>query len=382
MKARLIFLLALSCHFLGETHEAQQRWATNLREEHSFQTFDRLSQQGWPGQQGVVFLTPDRLAVYQVNERLSLAPLAGRDASGGAGNFFLELRILDVHDGHEIQSMRFPTNASFSRVIAGHAGNFLVRTGDVLYLLSPAFKILASKALPLERVAPFEQWQVRTPHLGTKIVLVHQQLFIHESVLADGTLLSPGKSKADVEILDADTLKVVKAFSLPDHLAYWSAGDGFLVGTHPSQPRHAEEFGILNFDGQWKELRPPFKTKIPCPPLMDALDHQLIVAYGCNGIVVFSESGEQIFYSNGRANEWPLRVAGSGNYLAVEFHSLPNIHNSKSKPSHIDLFDLKSGARLIALSLQKNAVYHDVSAQGSLAVVEGDTLRVFAPGNE
>src|SRR2546423_8862738 len=116
--------------------------------------------------------------------------------------------------------------------------------------------------------------------------------------------------------------------------------------------------------------------------MMGALDHQLIAAYGCNGIVVTSESGDQVFSSNGRANEAPTRVDSSGNYFAIEFSSLPSIHDLKIKPSHLDLFDLKGGAHLIALSLQKNVVYHDVSAQGSLAVLEGDTLRMFAPGNE
>lgn len=363
-----------------QNHEMQQLWTINVRERHGLQTFDRPTQQLWYKQQGVVFITPDRLAVYQVNERLSPAPLARRDASGGSGNFFLDLKILDARDGREIKSMRVPTSGSFSQVVAAHSGNFAVRAGDVLYLLSPAFKILGSKTLPLDRTAPFEQWQISVPHSGADIVLVHQQLFIHESVLADGTLLSPGTSKADVEILDADTLKVVKTLNLSRHLAYWSAGEGFLVGTHASEPHHAEEFGLLDFEGRWKELKPPFKTKEPCPPIMDALDNQLIAAYGCNGIVVFSESGGQIFSSSGRANEVPMNAANSANYLAIEFFTLPRGPNSKIKPSHLALFDIKGGAQLIALTLQKNAVYYDVSARGLLAVLEGDTLTMFGPG--
>ena len=375
VKAGLILLLTLCCPLSGQIRGAQQRWAINLVEKQGFQTFDRPSQQLWFRQQGVVFITPDRLAVYQVNEKLSLAPLAGRDLSGGSGNFFLDLKILDAHDGHPIKSMRFPTSGSFSQVAAGQAGKFLVRTGDVLYLLSPDFKVLASKLLPLERVAPFEDWQVRAPHSAAAIVLVHQQLFIHESVLADGTVLSPGKSKGDVEILDANTLKVVKTFSLSNYLAHWSAGDRFLVATHPSQPHHAEEFGALDFDGRWTDLKPTFKTKEPCAPIMDAIDNSMIAAFGCNGIVVFEASGDRIFYSDGRVNEFPMRVASSGNYFALEFSSLPG----KVKPSHLDLFDVKSGAHLIALSLQANVAYYDVSAQGWFAVLEGDTLRMFAP---
>src|SRR5438874_292244 len=91
------------------TMSGQPRWATNLTEAHGFQPFDRPTQLLWSKQQGIVFITPDRLAVYQVNELRSPAPLAKRDGSGGAGNFVLNLKILDAHDGREIKSMRFPT---------------------------------------------------------------------------------------------------------------------------------------------------------------------------------------------------------------------------------------------------------------------------------
>jgi len=382
VRASWILPLVFCCQLLGQTHGAQQRWATNLREAHGFQTFERPRTQLWYTQQGVAFITPDRLAVYQVNEKLAPAPLAGRDVSGGAGNFFLYVKILDAHDGHEIKSMRLPTSGSFSQIVSGQSGNFFVRTGDVLYLVSPDFKVLASKPLPLDRVAPFEQWQIRVPHSGAAIVLVHQQLFIHESVLATGEILSPGTSKADVEILDSGTLKVLKRVSLPHYLAHWSAGERFLVGTHPNQPHHAEEFGLLDFDGRWQELKPALKTDVPCAPIMDALDHQLIVAYGCAGIVVFPPSGGNVFSSSGRGNEVPLRVDSFMNYLAIEFFSLPSPQHPTTKPLHIDLYDVKSGTHLIALSLHKNLVSYDVSAQGSLAVVEGDTLTMFEPGND
>jgi hypothetical protein len=381
MKARLVLLVLLCCDVLGQKHEAKQHWVTNLRRDHGFQTFDRAGQLLWSRQQGVVFITPDRLAVYQVNERLSPAPLASRDLSGGAGNFFLDLKILDVDDGHEITSMRFPTNGAFSEVAPAGSGKFVVRTGDVLYLVSPSFRILASKALPLDRIAPFESWQVAAPRSGAKIVLVHQQIFIHAVVLADGTVASPGKSKTEVEVLDTDTLKVIKEFSFDHPMQSWSPGDQFLVGTHSSQPNHAEEFGMVDFDGRWRELKPAFKTKYICPPLMDALDHQLIAAYGCNGMVVFSPSGDQIFSINNRSNEMPTRVDSSGDFLAIEFSSLPNLHNFKVEPSHVDLFELKTSAHLAAVPLQKSVVYHDVSAQGSLAVLEGDVLRMFGVGN-
>src|SRR5205807_88821 len=108
MNARLILLLALCCQVFGQPSGMQQRWRINLRENFGLQPFDR-SGKLWSSQQGVVFITPERLAVYQVNEKLFPAPLSTRDAAGGAGNFQLELRILDTRDGREIKSMRFPT---------------------------------------------------------------------------------------------------------------------------------------------------------------------------------------------------------------------------------------------------------------------------------
>ena len=77
--------------------------------------------------------------------------LAPRDASGGSGNFILEIKILNAADGSEIKSLQLPTNAEFSKVIATRDGKFIVRTGDILYLYSADFTRLASHALPLKR---------------------------------------------------------------------------------------------------------------------------------------------------------------------------------------------------------------------------------------
>src|SRR5437016_7564855 len=142
MTARLILLLALSCQIPDQIPGAQQpRWKINLRENLGLQTFER-SGSLWGRQQGVVFITPERIVVYQVNEKSSPAPLSTRDATGGAGNFLLDLKILDAHDGRQIKSMRFPTNGAFSKVVRGSGGRFAVRTGDALYLFSPDFNLL------------------------------------------------------------------------------------------------------------------------------------------------------------------------------------------------------------------------------------------------
>jgi hypothetical protein len=381
MKVQLILLLAFCCPALGQVSRPQLRWTVNLPESHGLQSFERPGFPQWLRQQGVVFITPDRLAVYQVNKRVSPTPLGRRDVNGGAGNFFLDLKILDAHNGHAIKSLRFPTNASFSQVVPGRNGNFIVRTGDIIYLVSPDSKILASKPLSLERVAPFESWLMDAPPSHAHVVLVHQQIFIHAVVLADGTIASPGKSKTDIELLDPDTLNVIKKLSVSNYLLRWSIGDRFLVGTHPTRPSHAEEFGILDFEGHWKNLNENFQGWQRCSPVMEALDHELIAAYGCDGIVVLTESGHRIFSAQVRPNELPISVVNSGNYLVVQFASQPSPVYTKLQPLHMNLYDLTRSADLISIPLEKTVVYCDVSEQGSLVVLEGTTLRMFAAGN-
>jgi hypothetical protein len=96
---------------------------------------------------------------------------------------------------------------------------------------------------------------------------------------------------------------------------------------------------------------------------------------------VLSESGEQVFSTKVRSNELPIFVVSSGNNLAVEFASVPGPADTKLHLLHIDVFDLKRGADLISIPLEKTVVYCDVSQQGFVAVLEGATLKMFALGN-
>lgn len=298
--------------------------------------------------------------------------------NGGAGNFFLDVKILDAGSGHLIKSMHLPSNGVFSQVVAGRRGNFIVRTGDVLYLISPEWKVLASKPLPLAREAPFEDWHMDEPPSGAHIALVHQQTFVHPVVLFDGTIASPGKAKVDVEIVDPDALQTIKQFSISNYMSQWTAGDRFLVGTHSSKPFHAEEFGMVDFDGHWKEIKAAVKSGEHCPLTMDALDHSLIAAYSCNGFAVISESGKQQFSTKPPSKEMPASVISSGDYLAVEFVARPDQGDGKPRPLHIDLFDLQRGTSLFSIPLQKEAVYGDISRDGLVVVLEGEYLSLYA----
>src|SRR5438105_281619 len=132
----------------GNAKDNQPRWHINLREKYGFESFDRTFISIWSRQQDVIFISPERVAVYQVSRSRATAKLATRDASGGGGNYVLAVSVLDAHDGREIKQLRFPTNPEYSKVMATHDGKFIVRTGDVLYLYSADFERLASKNLP------------------------------------------------------------------------------------------------------------------------------------------------------------------------------------------------------------------------------------------
>src|SRR5882757_2115865 len=118
IKIKAIALLTLCCPVPVIAQSAQPKWRVDLRERYEFQAFDRTVNFRWTLHQGVLFLSPDRLLVYQVNRSRGPAKLSARDASGGSGNFNLEIKVLNAQDGTEIKSLQLTTNAEFSKVIA------------------------------------------------------------------------------------------------------------------------------------------------------------------------------------------------------------------------------------------------------------------------
>src|SRR5258707_11320247 len=103
-------LLCLCWPMYCKTENAEPKWRVDLRERYEFQAFDRTINFRWTLHQGVLFLSPDRLLVYQVNRLRGPAKLAARDASGGSGNFILEIKVLNAQDGTEIKSLQLTTN--------------------------------------------------------------------------------------------------------------------------------------------------------------------------------------------------------------------------------------------------------------------------------
>jgi hypothetical protein len=383
MWVKALALLGLCGPAFGATESAQPKWKVDLLERYHFQAFDRTINFRWTLNQGVLFLSPDSVLIYQVNRSRGPAKLAARDASGGSGNFILEIKVLSAQDGTEIQSLQLTTNAEFSKVIATRDGKFVVRTGDVLYLYSADFARLASHPLPLKRQVQEEGWQIGVSPSGDEVQLVHQQI-IKRNALSPSS--SVEKAQADIEILSADNLAVIKRFSLSWFLA-WSAADHALLSSSPTTWAPAATFGLLAFDGQWSPLMPDWTSaERPCAYQAVALEHQLFAAFGCGNLSVFPRTGEKLFSLKTGTKEFVNSVLGGGDYLAIQWErrfvrhdGSANIPIAMAQPLRVDLYLLKSTHPLTSVGLHHGNIYYAVSKDGALAVVDGTSLELFSP---
>lgn len=385
MKVWLLLLALLSSRRSGDTQSAHELWKINVTQKHGLQRFDRAAGFLWMKQQGVVFLGLDRVAIYQVNRAAQQGALKGRNSSGGSGNFLLNLEVLDVRDGHEISAAQFTTNAGYSRVLPTRDGNFLVRAGDLLYLYSAAFEKLATRKLELKRAARSESWQIEVTPSGDHVVLVHQQVFLHPQRLSDGTLLTAGKSSADVEVLDAGTLASVESFKLSQSLPYWSPLDDALLTKDPAQVFEDAQSGLLDFEGHWRPLPSVWEsTKHSCAYLLEGLTKDLVAAHGCNVLVVFSVSGEKLLTQQARSGDIFTTVVGQGDFLAARSDEYTQSASAfvSVRALRVEVFDLRTKTRTTAVTVERNPIYYAVSATGTLAVVDGDTLKFYGPGEQ
>ena len=380
---RILALLCLCSACAGE-QSAQPKWKIDLLERYGFQAFDRTINFRWTLHQGVIFISPERVLVYQVNRLRGAARLGARDASGGSGNFILEIRILNAMDGSEIKSLQFPTNAESSKVLATRDGNFIVRTGDILYLYSADFTRLDSHPLPLKRQVQEEGWQIGVSPSGDEVELVHQQILKRSAISPTSKV---EKAQADIEILSADSLETIKSFSLPWFLVSWSAADHALLSSSPTTWAPSASFGLLAFDGQWTPLMPDWaSSEHPCAYQAAALEHKLFAAFGCGNLSVFSQTGERLFFRKTGTKEFVNSVLGSGSYMAIQWErrsirreTAANIPIAMAQPLRVDLYQIPGRQPLLTVALHHNNIYYAVSQSGALAVVDGTSLNLYSP---
>jgi hypothetical protein len=362
-----------------------RKWTVDIKDKFDFQPFDRPITFRWTLHQDVVFLPPDKLIVYQVNRAHGPVRLQRRDVSGGGGNFILEIRILSIADGHELAAIHLTTSADSSKVMATHDGRFIVRTGEILYLYSSNFEIIASKPLPLTKDIQEQDWQVDVSPSGAKIALVHQQIFKRNH-------LSPTSevkwAAADIEILREQDLQVIKSFSLPWFLASWSAAEDALISSRPAFDAEPNTFGLLDFNGVWSPLLFAwYSPSQPCAVRAGAVDPRLFVTYGCGTVSVFPQNGQVVFSLKNSSKEYVGSVKGSGANLAmaIEKHltkldRAANLAIQIVKPLRIEVYDYKSHKEILSAPVSGDRVYYAVSSQGAVAAVDGTSLTLYQPG--
>jgi hypothetical protein len=381
MKMLVLFCLCWPVCALAQAPEPV--WKINITEKYGLQAFDRTINFIWTLHQGVIFISPERVLVYQVNRLRAPVKLSGRHTSGGSGNFILQIKVLDAKDGSEIKSFDLPTNADFSKVMPTHDGKFIVRTGDILYLYSANFERLAERSLPLIRQVQEEAWQIGVSPSGRKLALVHQQIFRRNPVSPTSAIV---KASSDIEILDADTLKLIEGFTVPSFWDYWNESDELLLASTP-QPSASTPglFGEFTVDGTWSPLLPSwYSATQPCSYKVAPLSHNLFAAFGCDHFSVFPRAGADVFLMKTKSDDFVSSLMQAGEYYAIEidhrtiFRTGNNVPVARSHPLHVDLYDLKGTVALMSIPVHNSNIYFAVSEQGSMIVGDGTSLAYFA----
>jgi hypothetical protein len=380
---RWLSLLLLVCMPLGGASNPS-RWKINLEKSQGLQRFDRDVSALWMTQQGVLFLTPQQVLVYQVNRATQAPTLAARDASGGAGHFLLKIKLLGIQDGHLIKSLELPTNGALSSITATGNGGFVARTGATLNLYSADFRLMASRELPVEKEGPFDDWQFGVSPSGASVVLLHEQVISEAEVLSDNTVLHDGRAKVDIEVLDTETLRPKKTFVLSHTLPFWSLTDDALLSSNPAHSYSDGQVGTLDFEGNWSPIRADSKlTKSPCPYSVSAIDLERFVLYGCDAFAVLSTTGRSLFaHNDGR---FVFRaVAAGGAFMAVACdhyrlgrETLDSNAVLGTRADRIEVYDLDKRARLLSVPVHSQRAFFAISSEGDLAVVDGVTLEMI-----
>jgi hypothetical protein len=186
------FLLAcMMSWILSASSHAQccsDPWTVNFSRTYRFRPFGvppsgrRELYDRWRAEQGLVFISPDILAVYQVLEEPNPQPVMPRDLSGGGGRYRLKIVFLSIaENGKKLRDLELVTVAStFSQVFAAQPGSFVVRTGNLLRLFSSSFEELRSTLLPVDHNSWFEAWEVASDPSNRFLIALHEKAFVKD----------------------------------------------------------------------------------------------------------------------------------------------------------------------------------------------------------
>ena len=75
-----------------------------------------------------------------------------------------------------------------------------------------------------------------------------------------------------------------------------------------------------------------------------------------------------------------MAANGAGPFVAVAVDKLQaGKPLSGSKPDRIEVYDLRTKAKVITVPLVADNPYFDISSQGELAVIEGGRVNLYSP---
>jgi len=343
-------------------------WTVDIAVKYGFRPFGVLKHPRnsppfqWRTAQGVVFTSPETLAIYQVLERDNLPPLEPRDMSGGGGRYTLRIVFLDRASGTELHQLNLTTESSaISGVYPTHDGKFLVLTGQLLRLYSPAFQEIASRPGPIGQSGKRDDWHVSVMPSG-------QRIFAYAGLHIDMPFL-----------LDADTLDTIPN-PTPSDVALWREGYRIFPELR------GERMGIFSTEGQ--RLTLDYSSKINSCTFVFFLvpAHQVERGGHCKMLRVFSSQGRMVW-------DVPLRgdvagFSGGGPLLAAVFyryHADPFDLGTQPTPLRITVYDLNKKAEKCSIHLTEQVFgwwesrYFDLSSSGSLAVAQQSLLSLYEP---
>jgi hypothetical protein len=105
------------------------RWIVDLKKNFGYESFERVKdvKKPWKQQQGITFLTPEEVLVYQVK--------SGAEGSSHA-RLHMIAEVFDTRDGHELKRLVFPADSETGRIMPTRGGAFLVHNGKTLTVYS------------------------------------------------------------------------------------------------------------------------------------------------------------------------------------------------------------------------------------------------------
>jgi hypothetical protein len=351
--SRLCFVL-ISLSFFGSVTDrmpcAQPTWVTDIAKSYQFPDFGTTKHENsWvlpPNQQGIEFISPEVLAVYQVSEVDEPQVLSQKDPSGGSGRYLLHVSILDVTRKTELKSFQFVTSGWLpSQVFPTHDGRFVIRTGQLIRSFSPSFAQVAIAHLPNSQNATQEWYQI-------SVSASRRFLYVRHTKSDSLT------SESGTAVLDADSLRPANG-EPENHAASGEDSHGF---TFVAEDRS-------------------------CPHGITKITPKIFVGYGCKELRFFSQDGEVLW--DIPVEEQVVSVRATGAVLAafIKRHYVNLLHpDAGPEPLRIDLFDIDAKLEKCSISVKTELVSghwppisYTVSSSGGVAIRQGAVLSVYGP---